>query len=196
MKEITIQVPDGKKAVWAEDGKLTLVDDKPEQKKPVTERIKTFEDACEELNHRAENGDETAGSLLADYESNKDNITTKQTVAFMKLAIIAAALNEGWEPKFTKGEYRWFPWFELFTKEELDEMDEQQSSRVALRSFNSAYTSGGVACVGADFDSSITGTSYGSRLAFKTEAIAEYAGKQFIEIWADFVFKPKEEEAE
>ena len=114
----------------------------------------------------------------------------------MKLAIIAAALNEGWEPKFTKGEYRWFPWFELFTKEELDEMDEQQCSRVAQRSNIYAFANGGVACVYASNDSSYTYTYYGSHLAFREKAIAEYAGKQFIETWADFVFKTKEEEAE
>ena len=45
MKEITLQIPEGKKAKWI-NGVLTLVDDKP---KDITERIKTFEDACNEL---------------------------------------------------------------------------------------------------------------------------------------------------
>ena len=51
MKEITIAVPEGKEAIWAEDGKLTLVDATPEQEpkqkdnRPAIERIKTFEDA-------------------------------------------------------------------------------------------------------------------------------------------------------
>nr|DAV17419.1 MAG TPA: hypothetical protein [Caudoviricetes sp.] len=27
------------------------------------------------------------------------------------------------------------------------------------------------------------------RLAFRTSKLAEYAGKQFLNIWADFVFK-------
>lgn len=31
-------------------------------------------------------------------------------------------------------------------------------------------------------------TYYGSRLAFKSEELAEYAGKQFIDIYADYLF--------
>ena len=43
-KEILLKVPQGKKAVWNEDGCLQLVDE--EQPKDITERIKTFNDAC------------------------------------------------------------------------------------------------------------------------------------------------------
>lgn len=189
MKEITIQVPDGKKAVWAEDGKLTLVDDKPEQKKPVTERIKTFDDAVEELSQRASDGDDRANQLLEDW--NECTTDSPDLIAFIQLRIIAAALNEGWEPQFTKGERRWYPWFNLYTKEEIDKMND--CSLVARRSGYNAGTNGGVAYVYAGFASSYAHSNFGFRLAFKTEAIAEYAGKQFIEIWADFVFKPKEE---
>ena len=165
------------------------MDDKPEQKKPVTERIKTFDDAVEELSQRASDGDDRANQLLEDW--NECTTDSPDLIAFIQLRIIAAALNEGWEPQFTKGERRWFPWFSLYTKEEIDKMND--GSRVALRSSYDANTYGGVAYVSAVFDSSYTLTVYGSRLAFKTEAIAVYAGKQFIEIWADFVFKPKEE---
>lgn len=45
MKEITLQIPEGKKAEWI-NGVLTLVDEK---KQDITERIKTFEDACQEI---------------------------------------------------------------------------------------------------------------------------------------------------
>lgn len=38
MKEITLQIPEGKKAEWI-NGVLTLVDDTP---KHITERVKTF----------------------------------------------------------------------------------------------------------------------------------------------------------
>ena len=44
-KKVTIEIPAGKKAVWV-NGVLTLVDEKPQD---VTERIKTFADACREL---------------------------------------------------------------------------------------------------------------------------------------------------
>lgn len=42
MKKIEIEIPDGKRAEWV-NGVLTLVDE------DVTKRIKTFEDACNEL---------------------------------------------------------------------------------------------------------------------------------------------------
>ena len=45
-KKIEIEVPEGKKAEWQEiDGKTILVAVDEADKRPVTERIKTFEDA-------------------------------------------------------------------------------------------------------------------------------------------------------
>lgn len=163
---------------------------------PVMERIKTFDDARRELGRMAENGDTVAGDLLCDYESNADNITMPETVAYMKLCIIAAALNEGWTPKFTTDEYRYFPWFYLYTQEEIDKMDKEKRSRVVLRSSYNAYAYGGVACALANSDSSTAYTHYGSRLAFKTRELAVYAGKQFTDIWADFVFRANTKSAD
>lgn len=45
---IEIEIPSGKKAEWV-NGVLTLVDEQVKDNRPVTERIKTFEDACKEL---------------------------------------------------------------------------------------------------------------------------------------------------
>ncbi len=45
-KVIKIEVPEGKKAEWVDDV-LKLVDEK--DNRPVTERIKTFEDCLNEL---------------------------------------------------------------------------------------------------------------------------------------------------
>ena len=163
---------------------------------PVMERIKTFDDAHRELGRMAENGDTVAGDLLCDYESNADNITMPETVAYMKLCIIAAALNEGWTPKFTTDEYRYFPWFYLYTQEEIDKMDKEKRSRVVLRSSYNAYAYGGVACALANSDSSTAYTHYGSRLAYKTRELAVYAGKQFTDIWADFVFRANTKSAD
>lgn len=192
MKEVTVGVPDGKRAEWV-NGVLTLVDDVEEARKddrPVTERIKTFDDALDELETKANAGDCKAALLVGD----RDSLTSDSPdiIAYYKLRIIAAVLNEGWEPQFTTDEYRWFPWFRLYTKEEIDKMND--SSRVALRSYSKASTYGGVAFVYASFDSSGAGSTGGSRLAFKSEELADYAGKQFIEIWADFCFKPEEKE--
>lgn len=178
-KKIEIEVPNGKKPEWV-NGVLTLVDEKP---KNVMERIKTFEDACNELgiDHNEWMQDKKELGLEAD------------VIAYLKLRIIAAALNEGWKPQFTTDEYRYFPWFCLYTQSEIDEMNEEDKNRVVCRSFSSADAYGGVAFANTSYDSSLTVTYVGSRLAFKTRELAEYAGRQFVEIWADYVFKPEEE---
>ena len=178
-KKIEIEVPNGKKPEWI-NGVLTLVDEKP---KNVMERIKTFEDACNELgiDHNEWMQDKKELGLEAD------------VIAYLKLRIIAAALNEGWNPQFTTDEYRYFPWFCLYTQSEIDEMNEEDKSRVVYRSSHNANAYGGVAFANTSNDSSYAYSYLGSRLAFKTRELAEYAGSQFVEIWADYVFKPEEE---
>lgn len=150
----------------------------------VRERIKTFEDACEwclthDKNH-----------LVAAYQSmcgSGGTVGCKDVEAYLKLRIIAAALNEGWEPQFTDNEWRYFPWFCIYTKKELEEMDEEERSRVVGRAHSHANANGGLACAFARYASSNSYTNFGSRLAFKSEELAVYCGKQFIDIWADFI---------
>ena len=155
--------------------------------KDIMERIKTFDDALQELNTKALSGDETAAILLADYESNADNIKNPQILAYMRLAIIAYALNEGWEPKFTTDEYRYYPWFCLYTQKEIDEMDEEDKGRVLGRSNSGAHAYAGVAYSSSGSASTHSYTHHGGRLCFKTRDLAEYAGKQFLDIWAEFM---------
>ena len=186
MKEVTIPVPDGKRAEWI-NGVLTLVDEPKVDNRPVTERIKTFTDACNAL------GDEHP--LVTQYRltaaAYKGDPMTEDFIAYLKLRIIVAALNEGWEPKFEKGEYRYFPWFYFYTKEEYDELDDEEKGRCVLRSGNSSLSSSGFVYCVAYGDASYSHTHYGSRLAFRTRELAAYAGRQFTEEWADFMFKPR-----
>ena len=109
--------------------------------------------------------------------------------AYLKLRIITAALNEGWIPRFTKDEWRCFPWFVLYTQEEIDHMDEGEKSRVVYRASGYASAGGRVACAVADYDVSYGYANIGSRLAFKSRELAIYAGKQFIELYADLNFR-------
>ena len=44
-------------------------------------------------------------------------------------------------------------------------------SRVVYRSFNNAYSNGGVSCANASNDSSFSNTSIGSRLAFRGKIV-------------------------
>lgn len=186
-QNLELEIPDGKKPVWVNDV-LTLVDDKPQD---VTERIKTFSDACRELG-----SDHPFVKAYDGYVSHihQHDMNDYDLVAYLQLRIITAALNEGWEPQFTKGEQRWYFWYDLITKEQYDKLSAEDKSRVVYRSSYYAYSNGGVSYASAYYDSSGTYASIGSRLAFKSEKLAAYAGRQFAEIYADFCFKPKSEE--
>lgn len=176
-KKLEIEIPEGKTAVWR-NGILTLID---EPEKDVRKRIKTFEDACHEIGIDAEawNRDKISLGLEPD------------VLAFLKLRIIVKALNEGWEPRFTEDECRYYPWFILYTGEEYNKLDEEEKSRVVCRSYFYANALGGVSFAYANYDSSYTNAFFGVRLAFKTSELAAYCGRQFLDIWADFVFLPE-----
>ena len=184
-KKVTIEIPAGKKAVWV-NGVLTLVDEKPQD---VTERIKTFADACRELG-----SDHPFVKAYDGYVSHihQHDMNDYDLVAYLQLRIITAALNEGWEPQFTKGERRWYFWYDLITKEQYDKLSAEDKSRVVGRGGNHAVAHFGLVCAHAHHASSFSYTIFGSRLAFKSEKLAAYAGRQFAEIYADFCFKPKE----
>lgn len=177
-KKLEIEIPEGKTAVWR-NGILTLID---EPEKDVRKRIKTFEDACREIGIDAEawNRDKISLGLEPD------------VLAFLKLRIIVKALNEGWEPQFTEDECRYYPWFILYTREEYNKLDEEEKSRVVYRSSHYASALGGVSYALASYGSSYAGAYFGVRLAFKTSELAAYCGRQFLDIWADFVFLPEE----
>lgn len=153
---------------------------------PVTERIKTFEDAYNELGEEHQ--------LCKEYRSVKYGYVSAEAVllAYLKLRIITAALNEGWEPQFTVGEQRWYCWYDFISKDDFEEMsdEEKEERRVVGRASSHAGAYGGLVYSGANYVSAVSGASGGSRLAFKSEELAEYAGKQFIEIYADYCFIP------
>ena len=160
MRKVEIEIPDGKMAKWV-NGVLTLVDEKPQN---VMERIKTFEDAVAELSNRAMNGDKDAGELLDEWKISSQ-VGSKDLLAYLKLRIITYALNEGWKPEFEEvTEPRFYPWFSL------------ETSRVVCSG-----------CYAYKVNASMYSfSSHGSRLAFKSKELAEYAGKQFIEIYEDW----------
>ena len=152
----------------------------------IKDKVKTFEDAVAIL------GDEHP--LVAQFRviesSFKEADNNLHLFAYARLVIIAEALNEGWKPKFDGDECRYYPWFYIYTKAEYEELDEDEKKecRVVGRSHNDAYAGGGVAYAYANGASSVSYASYGSRLALKTRELAEYCGKQFIDIWERFLF--------
>lgn len=179
---IKIAVPAGKKAEWV-DGFLKLVDnEEAKEKKPVTERVKTFEDACKELGIDAE---------AIQQQWQDAGITMLDEVAYQKLRIITAALNEGWEPEFKEDEYRYYPYCILYTKAEIEQKDDEWKDEHNLQ----LWIGGGFSDVGAycglasaySYDAwSYASATFSARLAHKTEELAIYSGKQFTELWANY----------
>ena len=180
MKKVEIEIPDGKMAQWV-NGVLTLVDEKPQN---VMERIKTFEDAVAELSNRAMNGDKDAGELLDEWKIIIFSANSKDLLAYLKLRIITYVLNEGWKPQYTNRERRWYFWYELINKERYDKLSAEEKSRVVGR--GGAGANFGLVYAYANYASSSSSTFCGSRLAFKSEELAEYAGKQFVEIYEEY----------
>ena len=152
--------------------------------KNIMDRIKTFEDACDELGSEHPMVLAYRNTNLRDEEVADEN---KDVIAYLKLRIIVAALNEGWEPQFMPGEYRWSPYYVLYTKDEIEEMDETTKARVVYRSHDDANAYGGVSYAYSYNGAAYVDANIGSRLAFKSEELAEYAGKQFVEIFSDFI---------
>jgi len=119
-------------------------------------KIKSFEDACNALGINAVEPDFSAMP-----EKHR-----KALLAHYKLVIIAEAFNEGWKPDwYNSSEYKYYPWFDM--------SPEGQEHTGCGFSFN--------VC---DFDTS--GTTVGSRLCYKSRELAEYAGKQFEELYKDY----------
>lgn len=150
----------------------------------VMERVKTFDDAVNEL------GDEHP--LVIEYTTWCKQIGgaySADVLAYLKLRIIAAALNEGWEPQFTKDEWHYYPYFYFYNKEEYEQLSDEEKKRCVGRSSNGAYANGGLVYASSNNGSAYSNTVDGVRLAFKTRELAEYAGKQFLNIWADFILK-------
>ena len=170
---IQVEIPAGLKTSWM-DGFLKLVDAEEEQKKdehPITERVKTFEDACKELGEDHK--------LVQQFKAIQEAIAEdKEATAYFKLGIITAALNEGWEPDFTNdNEYRYYPYICLLTKEELEHKDEawKEEHNLLLWAVATSYSAWSYAYAGIS-----------ARHAYKTEELAIYSGKQFTELWDNY----------
>ena len=154
--------------------------------KDIKERVKTFEDAVAIL------GDEhpLVAQFRAIESSFKEADNNLHLFAYARLVIIAEALNEGWRPTYDDDEYRYYPWFYIYSQNEYDNLDEddKKKCRVVGRSYSYAAANGVVAYAYAVNASSYSFSFNGSRLAFKTRELAEYCGKQFFDIWVNWLF--------
>lgn len=176
MKKVTIEIPDGK-ILKFKDNAYVLVDDN------VMNRIKTFDDACREVTGKSEE------EWLSENETENMD---KDVLAYLKMRIIVAALNEGWKPTFEDGETRYTLYYWRYTKEEWDSMSDSRREELG----NWVFRVGG-----SDYGSLLKALSVrtyharsnaysdiGARLVFKSEELAIYAGKQFFDIFKDFYY--------
>lgn len=192
-KKIEIQVPEGKVAEWKEiNGVTTLVLTDEKDNRPVTERIKTLEDACYEL------GEENVlvqAYRTAEFNTSGNQNDVSDVVAYLKLRVIAEALNEGWEPQFTTDEYRWYSLFYIYTQEEIYNMDEENKKKLWLFGGSSSYCSRyGIAFAYSAHACAASLSNISARLAVKSEALANYFGEQFIDIWSDYIALPRKDD--
>jgi hypothetical protein len=111
----------------------------------ITDRVKTYGDACEVLGISSE--------IIGYDELSEDE------VAYIKLKVVIKALNEGWKPNWdNSNEPKYYPWFYM--------------NKPGFRLHD-------VHC----YDS---GSHVGSRLCFQKQEVAEYAAKQFFDLYKTF----------
>lgn len=117
----------------------------------ITDRIKTYDDACKELGIEPIDEDEM---LEAGF--------TPDEITYRKIKTITKALNEGWKADWNdSNQNKWYPWFRM--------------------------SSGGFVFGGTDCDSSFAYAGDAARLCFKSDELATYAGKQFTQLYSDFI---------
>lgn len=157
--------------------------------------IKSYEDACEVLGLTpilSENRNKALCAQFPDHYDFRQNMP-KHIIALMKLEIISRALwGKDFQPKpDAEGkEIYWYPWFALYTKKEMEEMSEEKrkSLRGALLAGSASNGAGaGFGDLNANSRSSRSRASIGFRLCQETPEKAEYFGKQFIELWAEYL---------
>lgn len=150
---------------------------KEEMVKPTLDdykTIRTYEDACKAL-----------GEPIFEDPNNLPN----HIIALMKLETISRALwGRNFQPKpdGEGSEVYWYPWFALWTKKEVEDMNpEQRGALLSALAYNGA--SAGFGFLSAYYRSSNASAPFGFRLCQETEEKAKYFGQQFIELWAEYL---------
>lgn len=125
--------------------------------KDITKRVKSYADAC---------------AVLGIEPMNEEVLVklgfTGEEIARRKVGTIAEALNEGWVPNWNDtDEYKYYPWFYIEP--------------------NTHGASAGLSCALTSHALTYATASFGSRLCFKTSALARYAGETFTELYTQFL---------
>lgn len=157
--------------------------------------IKSYEDACDVLGLSpilSENRNKALCAQFPDHYDFRQNMP-KHIIALMKLEIISRALwGKSFEPEpdAEGNKIYWYPWFALYTKDEVDRMsDEERKSLCGALLAGDAYygASAGFGYLTTSDRSSYSVAALGFRLCQETEEKAAYFGRQFIELWAEYL---------
>ena len=148
------------------------------RKKNVIDRIKSYEDACNELGIKPINEKE----LL--------KVVDHHIVSLLKLETITKALNEGWrnpQDLSTPAYYVWY-WF----YDEYDSNSISKEERIVDVDMSKYLSTDGFACSYSAYAPSHTDSAIGSRLCFKSRELANYAAQQFAPLYMDYLMYEKE----
>lgn len=156
MKTIEFTALDAKKLL----GKSKEVDEfirekftKSDLELTIIDHVKTFEDA---FMIKTGHSYAYAGEP---YEKHR----MPHEIARIKLEVICSVLNEGWRPDFSnEDEYKFYPLFEICGR---------------------GSSSEGLVFADTFYAPAYADAYVGARLCFKTQELAEYAGKQFVNLY-------------
>lgn len=133
---------------------------KEEDYEEITDRVKTYEDACKVL-----------GVEPINEQNAKAQGFRSDEIARRKLETIAAALNEGWKPDWNNtDQYKYYPYFYI--------QENAKGKGSAGLSFASTY------CAATD-----TYANIGSRLCFYASRLARYASNQFTDLYEQILIE-------
>lgn len=162
------------------------------KKKPTLDdytSITSYEDACEALGVRPllESGE----FQLWDTENGLYSCKVpKHIIALMKLEVISRALwGKNWQPRpdAEGSKIFYWPWFALWTKDEINDMDADKKGAL-LSALASTGAADGFGYLTADNRSSSSDAGLGFRLCQETEEKAKYFGGQnFVKLWAEYL---------
>ena len=132
---------------------------KEEDYEEITDRVKTYEDACKVL-----------GVEPINEQNAKAQGFRSDEIARRKLETIAAALNEGWKPDWNNtDQYKYYPYFYI-----------QENAKGAFA---------GLSCAAANNAASDAAAALGSRLCFYASRLARYAGNQFTDLYEQILIE-------
>lgn len=133
---------------------------KEEDYEEITDRVKTYEDACKVL-----------GVEPINEQNAKAQGFRSDEIARRKLETIAAALNEGWKPDWNNtGQCKYYPYFYI-----------QENAK--------GKGSAGLSYAATAYAASATYAGLGSRLCFYASRLARYAGNQFTDLYEQILIE-------